>query len=82
MLATTLQSRIIWSKHRRVAVVWGPGSRGTVPGWMTVGECRIKEMRYLQNEPWRLLGVYKRTVPHEYLLDDIRHWRAQTGMKG
>jgi len=78
-------SRLSLNMHRlkrtnranTAAIVWAP-RRGRWPARFAVlGVYELERVKYMENDPWRLVGVYRIDVPFDHLAEDLAAWSAE-----
>ena len=59
------------------AVVFAPGRGYLPPRFSAMPRHEMERLKYMETEPWRLVGVYRSDVSANYIADDLAAWCAE-----
>jgi len=76
-LQARLQSLRRTYRIQRAAIVWAPERGRWPPRFSVLRVDELERLKYMQADPWRLVGVYTPKGAATYLAEDLAAWAAE-----
>lgn len=62
----------VWERNARTfTVVYAPGTPNKPPTYRVIRPSEVYSLKYLLQEPWRIIGTYKANGGFNFLVEDL-----------